>query len=161
MADKIVVKIPPYEGEYDFDLSNEPFSTMEWRWIKKIAGYLPLTIQAAFDGGDPDLFLAWAVIAMRRAGRITEADAYRVADELARAPFDGVGISFIGEQAEEDEEARPLAPPPDSETSASSEPSGNASSDNGAASPENVSPLRSGIPDSGTVSASDPVTSRP
>lgn len=103
MADKIVIRgVKPYDGEYDFELAEEPLTTLEWRWVKKIANYLPLTMEEGWRGGDPDLFVAFAVIALRRAGKIDKQEALAVADRLADAPFDGATISFVGEELEED-----------------------------------------------------------
>ena len=33
-------------------------TTLEWRWVKKVSGYLPGTIGDGVDGGDPDIFVA-------------------------------------------------------------------------------------------------------
>ncbi len=67
MSDRIVINVRPYVGEYDFDIEGEPLTTLEWRWLKKISGYLPMTLDEGFRGGDPDLFVAFAVIALARA----------------------------------------------------------------------------------------------
>ena len=103
MPDVMIVSVPPYEGEYEFELGEKPLSPVEWRWLKKISGYLPLTIDQGWSGGDPDLFLAFAVIAMRRAGKIAKDDVLQVASELEEAPFDGTAITFRGEVTEEED----------------------------------------------------------
>lgn len=118
MADLIVVAgVKPYDGEYELDVEHAPFTTLEWRWVKKIAGYLPLTIGEGMAGADPDLFCAFAVIAMRRAGKIDKDDALSVAERLADAPF-GSAITIEGDKDEVEEDV-PLgltdAPPPLSE----------------------------------------------
>lgn len=120
MADKFIIEgVRRYEGEYDLDLEDEALTTLEWRWIKKISGYLPLTLPEGWVGGDPDLFLAFAVIAMRRAGKIHKEDALLAAEGLE----DGATIRFV---AEVEAEADPPAVAP--ETSRSSEGSGEPSS---------------------------------
>jgi hypothetical protein len=96
----VIKEIKPYDGEYEFD--DRAFSTFELRWIKQISGYLPLSIQEGFEGGDADLVCALAVIAMHRAGRINREEVLAVAERLAEAPFDGSCIQFIGEEVEDD-----------------------------------------------------------
>lgn len=155
MPDAMVVNVPPYEGEYEFDLAGQPLTTLEWRWVKKISGYLPMTVSDGFAGGDPDLFLAWAAIAMVRAGKVTKDEVLAVADVLADAPFDGVAIGFRGEAVEVDG-ADPLAisSPDDSKPD-----SGESSSESTEPSPESESPQASGIPDWVAGSDSDRLTS--
>jgi hypothetical protein len=99
---KIVVSgIKPYEGSYELD-DDRAFSTREWRWIKQISGYMPLTVADGFKGGDPDLFIALAVIAMNREGRIDRDAALEVAETLADVPFDGASITFdVGEATDD------------------------------------------------------------
>lgn len=108
MADRFVIKgIKPYDGEYPLDDSE--FTTREWSWIKKISGYLPLTAEEGFKGGDPELFVALAVIAMVRAERIQKSDAMAVADKLLDSAF-GSSLTFV---ADEDEEGEDDADPQD------------------------------------------------
>ena len=40
--------VPPYDGRYDFDLEGRELTTREWGWIKRLSGYLPLTIEEGF-----------------------------------------------------------------------------------------------------------------
>lgn len=117
MADTIVVKgVRQYEGEYVFDLADEPLTTLEWRWIKKISGYLPLTIEDGWVGLDPDLILSFGIIAMRRAGKIDKDRALVVAEQLE----DGAEIKMILGGADAD----PLqAPETDEPSGTSGEPS--------------------------------------
>lgn len=100
--DRLVLNTPRYKGEYDFDLETEPLTNLEWRWIKKISGYMPLTIDEGWRGGDPDLFVAFAVVCLHRAGRIQKHEALTVADVLADAPFDGAAITIVGGSVEPD-----------------------------------------------------------
>ena len=112
MARIIITGIPPYDGEYELD-SERAFNSNEWRWIKQVSGYMPLTVAEGFDGGDPILFVALAVIAMRREERIGREDVLKVAEALAEAPFDGASITMVGDEVvEEDEVPLDLTPAP-------------------------------------------------
>lgn len=109
---RIVVKgARPYDGEYPLD-TDRAFNTREWNWIKRIAGYMPNTIKDGFDGGDPDLWVALAVIAMAREGRIDRTEGVRVAETLAEVPFDGAGIQIIFPTVEDDDSPLALTPEP-------------------------------------------------
>jgi hypothetical protein len=152
MPDVMIVNVPPYEGEYEFDVAAQMFSTCEWRWIKKLSGYMPLTIDEGWKGGDPDLFLAFAVIAMRRAGRIAKAEVLVVAEEIEEAPFDGTAIGFRGEVIEEAD------PTSGSESSESPQSSGGDSSESSEPTPEAEKPQASGTQDSATGLDSDRLT---
>ena len=142
MPDVMVVNVPPYEGEYEFDLEGQPFSTVEWRWLKQISGYMPLTIDKGWGGADPDLFLAFAVIAMRRAGKITKAEVLATAEVLEEAEFDGTAIGFKGEVVEDDAD-----PPSGSEPAVSQPASGDDSSESTEPTPETENQQASGIQD--------------
>jgi hypothetical protein len=163
MPNTIVVHIPPYEGEYPIDINTRTFSTFEWRTIKKISGYMPLTITEGWEGGDPDLFLALAIIAMLRAGRIEKREMVAVAESLEDAEVDGVAISFVLEddEAEADDADPPNAssePESSSSTEGSKPGSGEDSSGSSGLSPERSSQSTSGSPDSVTGSDSDRLT---
>lgn len=97
--DKVIIEnIRPYDGEYRLGLDDEPLTTLEWRWVKRISGYLPLTIGEGFAGGDPDVVCALAVVALRRAGKIDQDQVLAVADKLADAPFDGSAIRLADDE---------------------------------------------------------------
>lgn len=103
MTSRIAIHgVKPYDGEYEFDPEEQPLTTLEWRWIKKISGYLPLTISDGIDGGDPDVFVAFATVALARAGTIERSDVFRVADRLIEAPFDGASITFVDDNPDDD-----------------------------------------------------------
>ena len=147
MADRIVISgVRRYDGEYEFDLDGELMTTLEWRWVKKISGYLPMTIMDGWEGQDPDLFLAWAVIALSRAGRIDEKDALAVADVIARAPRSAIRLE-IGEQ---EQEADPPAEAP--ETGQSNADTG------GPSSPTSESPQESGQSPTGRLPSETPTS---
>lgn len=99
---KMVVNIPGHQGQYELD-EDRAFSTNEWRWIREVSGYMPLTIQDGFAGGDPTLFVALSVVAMHRNGRIRSEQVLEVAEQIGNAPFDGEAITMIGDAAEADE----------------------------------------------------------
>ena len=79
----VISGVKPYDGRYELDLEGVPFTRREWGWIKRLAGYLPLTIEEGFAGGDPELFTAFAVIALHRAGVIRPAEAADVYERFA------------------------------------------------------------------------------
>lgn len=69
--DHIVVEgVEGYDGRYPFNIADSGFTTREWGWIKRLTGYLPLTMDDGIEGGDPELFCCFAAIALRRDGRI-------------------------------------------------------------------------------------------
>lgn len=144
MANRVVITVPRYKGEYELDADGEPFTTLEWRWIKKISGYLPLTIADGLAGGDPDVVLALAVIALVRAGKVDRQQALDAADTLADAPVDGAAIQLLASVEEEAADESPPDQPP-----AISPPSRNGGE---SSSPTSDSPAngqsRTGLPDS-------------
>lgn len=100
MSDCIrITGIRPYDGEYDLDLDEQPFTILEWRWIKKVSGYLPMTLPDGIAGDDPDVYLVFALIALARAGRVRDDEIYTAADRIARSPFQGT-IRFVSDTAE-------------------------------------------------------------
>lgn len=122
MADKIVIaESRRYEGEYDFDVVDDPLTTLEWRWIKKISGYLPMTFEDGFVGRDPDLFLAFAVIALRRAGKVDKDEALLAAERME----DGARIRYVVDVVDvvADADDQAPAPDPDKSNPGSGEPS--------------------------------------
>lgn len=117
---KIIIRgVKPFDGEYDLQ-EERPFNTHEWRIIKQVSGYMPLTIRDGWQGGDPDLIVALAVVAMCRDGKIKRERSLAVAEQLGEAPFDGAAI--ILDLGAEEPEAEDDAGPPDvvSEPNASS-----------------------------------------
>jgi hypothetical protein len=80
----------PYAGDYELDVDDAPLTTLEWRWMKQLSGYLPATISEGIRGGDPDVQLALAVIALVRAGRVSEQNVREAADRLAHAAVDAI-----------------------------------------------------------------------
>src|SRR5262245_31065046 len=145
--------VPPYDGRYPFDLEQRGFTTLEWGWLKRLAGYLPLTIQDGWKGGDPELFCVFAVIALYRAGKIADTDAADVFGSISRAPFD-TAIQLETDTVPEEEDQDP----PTSESSSSNGGSSGEGSRTSSATSA-IIPPPTGIPASAT-SASAPTTSR-
>jgi hypothetical protein len=112
---KIVIRdVPPYDGEYELDVVNRRFNGREWNWIKQISGYMRNTINVGLAGGDYDLELAMAVIAMCRAGKIDRNEGVRIAEVLAEAPADGHHIELV--VPEEDDAPLELTGEPESQS---------------------------------------------
>lgn len=153
MADKIVIAVRPFNGSYEFEVEEQVFTSLEWRWIKKISGYLPMTLNDGWAGRDPDLFVAFAVIAMARAGKIGRDEALIVADLLAEAPFDGVSIQFVGDEAEAD------ASPPDEPSATTSSTENGGKTGSTSSDPSGSRPRLIGAPDSEKSYTSDRATS--
>lgn len=151
MSDRIVVAgVKPYDGSYPFALDDEPLTTVEWGWIKRLAGYLPLTLDEGVSGADPELFCAFAVIAMRRGGRIETGEVEAVWRRLADAPF-GSTVRLEADAAEVDD-----ARPPDRSTDARRNGSGAASTKSWERSA--AAPAASGTPGSATSASVSPTS---
>jgi len=101
--------ISPYDGVYPFTIDTAPLTTTEWHWIKRHSGYMPLTMEAGIEGGDPTLICAFAVISLYRAGKVVKSDVARVYELLADAPF-GSCITFDGGEDEVEQESPTSAP---------------------------------------------------
>lgn|SRR5574337_1508169 len=140
-----ISQIPPYDGEYELDIERA-FTTRELRWIKQMSGYLPRTLQEGLEGGDADLFIALAVIAMERAGKVPREDVLQVADRLSDIPLDDENgkIQILAEEDDQSPPASTPEPEPSSPRSlpASSESSSIASSDG--SEPSGESPATTG-----------------
>lgn len=106
-----VAGIRRYDGEYEFD-PDRPFNALEWRWVKKFAGYFPLTIQDGIRVGDPDVYLVLAIIAMHRSGKLDPRDADDIFEEMSYKPFEETVIIADSDDESQDEPV-PLATPPD------------------------------------------------
>jgi hypothetical protein len=146
----VIEGVLPYDGRWQFDLETQELTTREWGWIKRLSGYLPLTIEEGL--GDPELVVVFACIALRRAGKATPTEVPKLFEELSDAPF-GSAITMetdVVETAEDD------AGPPASSSSENGDSSGATSTPNSETS--GGPPNSSGTPDSAT-SASVPARS--
>ena len=106
--------IPPWDGRYEWDI-DRALNVREWRYIKKISGYLPATMDGGLEGDDPELYVALAVVCMVRAGKVDKDDALRVAEQIGEAPFDNASLVIQMPPKDEEEPEVPLVltPPPD------------------------------------------------
>ena len=145
--DYIVIEgVRPYDGRYEFDLAGQELTTREWGWIKRLSGYLPLTVEEGLS--DPELIVVFAAIALRRAGKVEPRDVPQVFERLSDAPF-GSAITMETDVAEEVEEK---SPPPESSNSSDAT-SGPASSPSSATLP---APLKASGMRGSVTSLSEP-----
>jgi hypothetical protein len=107
MSDRVVLNTPRFTGEFPLDLKDDPMTALEWRWVKKISGYLPMTVDEGVAGLDPDLFIAFAVIALYRAGKIDKAEALIVAETISELPATPGTLQVVFEAEEEEAEQDP------------------------------------------------------
>jgi hypothetical protein len=143
-----ITGVAPYDGRYELDLRGRPLTTREWGWIKKHAGYLPLTLETdSFT--DPEFVIVQAVIAVHRAGRVDAADVPTLVERFQDVdPF--AAITY--QAGAEDGDAGP--PPSSSDTKRSSN---GDSSRTGSASLDD--PLKPTGHPASDISASDPAMS--
>jgi hypothetical protein len=106
----VITGVPPWDGRYQFDVADEEPTTREWGWIKRLTGYLPVNIDEGLRGADPELFTVFAAIALRRAGKITQAEVPDIYERLIDAPA-GVTIRLESDQPVDDEVVD--SPPPE------------------------------------------------
>lgn len=111
MADS-VLKIegihPTVDGDYPFSISE--FTNRDFSDIKRIAHVRAQELKEAFEKGDTDLFVAFAVIALRHAGKAV------MEDMLWDAPIGKLTFSAGDEEVVEDlPPALPLPSDPQSE----------------------------------------------
>ena len=106
--------VKPYDGRWPLDATAD-FTTREWGVIKRLSGYLPLTVDDGFQGGDPELFAAFAVIALVRAGRVETRDAQEAFDRIADAPF-GAAIRLESDSPANEDVEGDAGPPAVSKT---------------------------------------------
>lgn len=97
--------IRPYDGDWPFDLNQQPFTTREWGWIKRLSGYLPNDVEAGVN--DPEFVTVLALIALHRAGKVETVDVATVFDRLQDVPFGGAIRWKVGQQEEAAEEPVP------------------------------------------------------
>ena len=142
----VVDGMPPYDGRYEWDALDTGFTTREWGWIKRISGYLPDTLADGWGNGDTEVTLLFAVIAMRRAGKISAADVPAVFEKLSDAPPQSI-LRWEHEGVEDD--AGPPAQPSPARSNGSDSSSGN---DSPTSSERSVSaPKPTGTPASDTL----------
>jgi hypothetical protein len=91
----------PFDGTHEMGARERPLTTLEWRWIKKISGYLPETFEDGFHGRDPDLFVALAVIALVRNGKVQRDQALTAAGLFDDAPAGADSVIYAGGDADD------------------------------------------------------------
>lgn len=87
-----------YDGKFDFDAS--AFSIREWRWIKQLSGHDQDTVVEAYANREPEVLVAFAVIALCRDGKIDREQVLVVADEMIDTPLRGATLSLVPDQSE-------------------------------------------------------------
>lgn len=104
---KLVVKIdadPPIGGEYELEPRSEIFFTnREFHLIKVETGLRPAQIDEAFQQLDPDVLVAFALVALQRAG-LDRLEVRRIVWDL---PPEATKVEQVLEPEEEEE----LLPP--------------------------------------------------
>jgi len=143
----VITGVKPWDGRYPFDIADNEPTTREWGWVKRLSGYLPTTIEEGLRGADPELICAFAVIALRRAGKIQNDEVQGLFDRFADAPF-GATVQLDTDSSDEGD-----AGPPAGNSNGSTSSSGPDSTVSSETSPP--IPNDSGIPASAT-SASPP-----
>jgi hypothetical protein len=104
---KITLKdVPPYDGEYGFDVERE-YSGHELHLIKNVAGLRLNEIQDAAKAGDYDLFVSLATIVLWREGKVKREEAAAVADVLLAAKTGSLTFDFEEEDARPPDETTP------------------------------------------------------
>lgn len=106
----IIGDLRPWDGEYDFNIDS--FDRREWGWIKRYAGYLPATVWDGYVGGDVELYAVFALIALKRNGRIGQTDVPDLWERLQ----EGGKITLKGEPQDEKDEEDDARPPAESST---------------------------------------------
>ena len=140
----VITGAKPWDGRYELDLLDRELTTREWGWVKRLSGYMPLTIVQGLEGGDPELFTALAVVALRRAGRIEQGDATDTYEQLLDTPAGRITLESDTAEAVEDD-----AGPPAGSSSSNGTSSGPASTTSWERSDGPTRPA-TGTPDSAT-----------
>jgi len=108
--DVLIEGVPPWDGRYQLDLIEQQFTTREWGHIKRLTGYLPVGYEEGLDKADPELICVFAVLALRRAGKIETPDVAGVYERLIDAPaFAAVTLDTTTGQPREEGDADPTA----------------------------------------------------
>jgi hypothetical protein len=141
--------VKPYDGRYELDLDEQPLTMREWGWIKRHAGYLPITLTGdTFT--DPELITMLAIVAMHRAGTVTTTQVPELWDRFQDVPF-GSTVTLEADETEEDD----AGPPPPERSGKQS--SSWASSPNGSETPAGP-PRSTGSPASVTSESAPPIS---
>lgn len=124
----VIEGVRPWDGRYEWDPFGErPLTYREWEWITRYSGYMPLTIDDGYRGGDPRLYRVFAIVALYRAGKIDDRDVDDVHGRFADEAFGKTIRLEIGQEAEEEADVGPPSSRPDSKLNGSGD-SSNATS---------------------------------
>ncbi len=119
---KVTIEGTAFDGTYDLDM-DVPFNGRELHVVKELAGVRLGEIEEALQAGDYDVFIAFAAIALTRAGKITKDQTIRAArDVLLEADGGNITLEADPEPANPPEQ-KPSEPPSElgaSESSTSS-----------------------------------------
>jgi hypothetical protein len=126
-----------FDGAHQVDFNAKPFNGWELHIIKKLAGVLPAQLDDAMAGMDYDVWVALAVIALIRNGRLDRQRYRDAADALLEAEVGKI-------QFQPDEEPNPTPPVGANDSDGSLAPSGSAS--NGTSDRPVSIPTSTGLP---------------
>lgn len=143
--------VKPYDGRYELDLDEQPLTMREWGWIKRHAGYLPVTLTGE-SFTDPELITMLAIVAMHRSGTVTNAQVPELWDRFQDVPF-GSTVTLETDETEDAEDD--AGPPPEGKSAKRS--SNGASSANGSETQEDP-PRSTGSPASVTSESAPPIS---
>ena len=107
---------PLIDGEYEIVL---PFKAKELNWVKRISGLRPREFAEAYEQGDYDLAVAWAVVALHRAGKIAATHPWESVEAVGLMDADAGTITVASFDAEEDDAGPPEMTPSDAGESTS------------------------------------------
>jgi hypothetical protein len=96
----VIAGVKPWDGRYELDLLDNELTIREWGWVKRLSGYMPLTIMQGLDGADPELYTALAVIALRRAGKLDNAQVPDTYERMIDNPAGRITLESDPEPAE-------------------------------------------------------------
>lgn len=109
MSDWILIEgLRPWDGRYPFNLTEDVPTTREWGWIKRFSGYMPATIEEGINGMDAELISVFAVITLRRAGKIDNRQVPEIFERLADAPYGATVRLEFGADVESEASVVPL-----------------------------------------------------
>lgn len=98
------------DGVYELDFDDGPLTMRELHWVKQIAGVRLNELQSASVAGDSDLIVAFAVIALVRAGKVTRDNVTAATDLLLDA--EAGNLTVEDDEVEEDDAVPPEVAPP-------------------------------------------------
>lgn len=130
MAQIKIEGVPPLDGEYPLDMDH--LTNRDMHTIKQVAGVAGLDLQAAFEKGDLDIYVALSAIALRRAGKTFHVD------QLWDAELGQITVDFTQDEVADVDP--PVLTPPASSSDGGAKPSSSGPSSNGLS--ENPEPTR-------------------